>query len=700
MWMNSINRVDQSDAVSPLNHDVSGAFSRKGKFIKKINRDPQWFDTLLVTLFVFFLAAIDFILFAGSGDLQIVSSHYKPIAEVAIILCGIFAVAALLIVPFHSRRNGKYTVAAIVSALFVYIVFSQFFLYRQGISFGGGLVPISIIIALLFGGLTFVVFKQKRVFFKVLYVIAFAVMFANVYAAYSGTAENKEFEETYNIQQKSDAPAERFIYLMMPNFESYAYLSMMDTDAARRTQDIMQGFYQKNKFTVFSKAYVPENNYFANMIRSFNPTSDEYSSVHRMNTKLLDGYWSFHNLKNEYIFIKNNELYDIFKQKMFNISAYKSRDFDMCHREHKINVDRCVEKINKPINLYNTQLPVTSRAGILAVEWITSMGLFTDASIIYNILGAVMDIEDVPMVGTNFNNLYVVNADKTFDILLDNIKQDTGKQAYFVFIDLPSDMYIYNEYCEIKPQNEWVTMVNLPWIRKNYKDERQNAYLAQMRCLFGKMGEFMDGMRENGLLDNTSIIVQGTSGVNDFSTGNNDVSVEQILNNRIVNMAIYKDNADKYTTDDRFCTTNQILTEYLYPDKKCENDLTEYHQKMVDTVNQQLNLYNRNINADKTAVFDAWFNTWKEHNANKPVDDIIVETYFEGTAAESAVSAAENYGISDIEVTNNIEENKDKDENIGNDAVDNESDNGVEADIGAETDINDEADIDAVFEEN
>ncbi len=697
--MNSTNRVDQSDAVSPLNHDVAGAFSRKGKFIKKINRDPQWFDTLLVTLFVFFLTAIDFILFAGSGDLQIVSSHYKPIAEVAIILGGIFAVAVLLVVPFHSRRNGKYVVASVVSALFVYIVFSQFFLYRQGISLGGSLVPISIVIALLFGGLTFIVFKQKRVFFKVLYVIAFAVMFANVYAAYSGTAENKEFEETYNIQQKSDAPAERFIYLMMPNFESYAYLSMMDTDAARDTQDIMQGFYQKNKFTVFTKAYVPENNYFANMIRSFNPTSNELSFNHRLNTKLLDRYWNFHNLKNEYIFIKNNELYDIFKQRLFNISAYKSRDFDMCHREHQLNVDRCVEKINKPINLYNTRLPVMSRAGILAVEWITSMGLFNDASFIYNILGAVMDIEDVPMVGTNFNNLYVVNADKTFDILLDNIKQDTGKQAYFVFIDLPSDMYIYNEYCEIKPQNEWVTMVNLPWIWKNYKDERQNAYLAQMRCLFGKMGEFMDGMRENGLLNNTSIIIQGTSGVNDFSTGNSDVSVEQILNNRIVNMAIYDDKADKYATDDRFCTTNQILTEYLYPDRKCENDLTDYHQKMVDTVNQQLNLYNRNINVDKTDVYNAWFNTWKQHNADKPAENIIMETHYEEVAAEPAVSAAEDYGISDIEVSETPKEREDKDENTG-DAVDNESDIGDEADIGDETDINDEADIDAVFEAN
>ena len=190
------------------------------------------------------------------------------------------------------------------------------------------------------------------------------------------------------------------------------------------------------------------------MIRSLNPTSNELSFEHRLNTRLLDRYWSFHNIKNEYIFIKNNELYDIFKKKDYQISAYKSRDFDMCHQQHQFNVERCVEKINKPINLYNTQLPIMSRAGILAVEWIINMRLFDDASFIYNMISSVINIENIPMVGTNFNNLYVVNADKTFDVLFEDIKQDSGKQAYFVFMDLPSDMYVYDEYCQIKPQNK------------------------------------------------------------------------------------------------------------------------------------------------------------------------------------------------------------------------------------------------------
>ncbi len=661
MWIDTPNRVEQSDAVSPLNHDINGAFSRSGKVIKKINRDPQWLDTLLVILFIFFLPAIDFILFAGSGDLQIVSENLMPTPEAGIVLLGILAVSAILVLPFYERRRVKYILASLMIVSFIYIIFRQFFLYQHGLSLGCGPISVSVILALLTGAATFMIFRQKRVFFKVLYVMAFAVMFLHVYTAYSGKAENKDFEETYNIQKPSDEPAERFIYFMLPNFEPYAFLSMMNTDEARTTQDIMQGFYQKNKFRVFDKAYVPENNYYANMIRSFNPTSGELSMQHRMNTKLLDRYWSFHNLKNEYIFIKNNELYDIFRKNDFQISAYKSRDFDMCHQQHKFNVERCVEKLNKPINLYNTQLPIMSRAGILAVDWLASMRLFSDASFIYDMLGAVMDIEDVPMVGTDFNNLYVVNADKTFDVLLENIRQDTGRQAYFVFVDLPSDMYIYDEYCQIKPQNEWVTMVNLPWIRSDYKEKRQKAYLQQMRCLYGKMEEFMDNLGNDNMLQNTTVIVQGTSGVGDFSAAVSDVSVEQILNNRIVNMAVYQSDRASFAVDERFCATNQILTEYLYPEQKCDNDLIDYHQKMVETVNSQLEIYNRNIKVNRTATFDKWYKTWQEYNQNRPQPTIDI--------ANDKTAEHETYGIDDINALhkqNPTEDNIAEEANIDN----------------------------------
>ena len=65
---------------------------------------------------------------------------------------------------------------------------------------------------------------------------------------------------------------------------------------------------------------------------------------------------------------------------------------------------------------------------------------------------------------------------KTFDILLQNIEEDKGQQAYFVFVDLLSNMYIYNEFCQIKPTDEWYDISSLPWIKNDLSQQRQLAY--------------------------------------------------------------------------------------------------------------------------------------------------------------------------------------------------------------------------------
>ena len=61
----------------------------------------------------------------------------------------------------------------------------------------------------------------------------------------------------------------------------------------------------------------------------------------------------------------------------------------------------------------------------------------------------------------------------SFDILFENIEEDKGKQAYFVFADIPSDMYIYDEFCKIRPQTEWINRTNLPWIKRDCIVPRQ-----------------------------------------------------------------------------------------------------------------------------------------------------------------------------------------------------------------------------------
>lgn len=623
MWMNSANRVEQSEAVSPLTHDIKGAFSRKGKPVGIEKTDPLWLDTLLIIVYIFSLLAMDLIAFAGSGYMNVFDGSIFPIPEVSRILLCILGITVTAVLLCHQNREVKYVMASAVTVLIAYVITQQFFQYHQDFLMGEYPIPVTIIVSLLLGGITFVIFYQKdRVLYRILYVMVFFVMFLNTYFSHYFRGSNNEFEEIYNVQEQNVQKDKRFIYFLFPNFAPYSYLSKIGNDEAIKTQEIMQGFFRKNKFTVYDRAYTPEVNYTGNVVRSLNPSANKSSATHRMPTKLVDRYWRLYNLRSEYIFLQNNELYDLFNQGNFQISAYKSRDVDMCRKDHKFNVNRCVEKVNKPVDLYHSNLSVSSRAKILAIEWLTSMRLSKDASFVYNVIGLFKDPDEIEVAKIDFNNLYVINALKTFDVLWEDIKKDKGKQVYMVFVDMPSNLYAYDEYCHIKHPYKWVTMANLPWVGKEYKTERQSAYLQQTRCLIGKLEQFMENLKQEGMLKNSIVVLQGVSSVNDFEPFSTDASADKFIASRMVNMAIYDETANEFKVDDRFCATSQILTEYLYPNRKCGADITGYHQKIVDQINEDLVVLNKGIENDTTSIFENWYKTWKVKDAKTATEEM------------------------------------------------------------------------------
>ena len=622
MWMDTENKVTQEEVISPLSHDVEGAFSRHGERPSEEKKNPLWLDTLLVVLFVTFLYFVDFILFAGSGNLEVFKNSIFPVAEVSVILFIIALIVVLIITPFHTKKMAKYAVASVLTFCCIYILFRQFFQYHQEFSIGAYMMPLSVFVGIILSCIAFVIFQQEKLLYRVLLVVAAGVLFFNVYFTYySKNSENHGFEETHNTQIASDNTDEKFIYFLLPNFVSSAYLNSIDDKNASETNDLIQGFYQKNKFKVFSKAYTPEYTYLENMIRSFNPESDKSSKQHTMTTKKLDRYWRFYNLRNEYVFLQNNELYDYFKEHDYQLSAYKSRDIEMCRKRYDYNVDRCIEKVNKPTDLDHTNIPLSTKVGVLTMEWLSSIFSSNNLFNIYNFLHR-FNFDSLPLGGTNFNNLYVLNSIKTFDILAENIRQDKGKQAYFVFVDLPSNMYIYDEYCRIKDQKEWQSMTDMPWENNSNNNKRRDAYLQQTRCLIGQLNRFTEVLKENGLADKTTVVVQGTSGVSDFRKNTeHDNAIDRFIYDRMVNMAIYapqkiaEKKADT-SPDERFCATNQILAEFLNPDKKCGEDLTGFHEKTRESLAVRLKELTANAKDDKTKIFDEWYQNWSESADN------------------------------------------------------------------------------------
>ena len=624
MFMNELNNTTglREEAVSPLEHDQEGRFSRKGDKKHRFINDPNWLDTLLSVLFISFLLMAEFLLFAGSGSVKVFGDSIFPVPEICIILGGILLINTVLVLIVCKFRLLKHILNSFYALLFVYLIFKQFSQYYHYVNIGSYVVPMYILFGIATAVFTFIIFEQNRPLYRILYVTAAGILFLHVYMSYKGSEETHEFVESFNMQQSSDTKNKRFIYLMLPDFPSYSYISTFHTADAEDTRHIMTGFWQKNNFKLYNRAYTPETNYLYNMAAALNPTAKSDSRQHILKNRMLSEYWRFHNLRNEFIYLKDNELYDVFRKNNFQISAYKSRDFDMCRKNYLFNVNRCVEKVNRPTNLYEMDISVWSKAGILIVDWFSGMDLFNNmVPSLYGFLTPMMNADKLPMVGTNYNNLYVVNSIKTFDILLEDIKKDEGKQAYFVFADVPSDMYIYDEFCKIRPQTEWLNRTNLPWIKRDYTSQRRYAYLQQTRCLTGKMEQFIEELKKEDLWKDTVMIIQGTSGVNNFSDNPIDDVTEDFIATKMVGMAVYDSGMSKYESDERLCSTSDFVAEYLYGFKNCNADSLGMHDNIINILNNKISYLSKDMYQDYTAQFDNWYKQWKSANEAESTDN-------------------------------------------------------------------------------
>ena len=208
-----------------------------------------------------------------------------------------------------------------------------------------------------------------------------------------------------------------------------------------------------------------------------------------------------------------------------------------------------------------------------------------------------------------------MNSLKFFDILFENIKEDKGKQAYFVFADIPSDMYIYDEFCKIKPKEKWMDRANPTWTAQDFTTERKKAYLEQYRCLYGKLQQFMNKMRENNLLKNSKIVLMGASNVNNFQNSQIDDYAEKFINNNLVNLAIYDDKNAEYQQDKSICPAVNLITQQLFGFGEC-GEIKNVHEQILINLKQKL----LNLDVDQDEVtdtgfdFDKWYEIWKQQN--------------------------------------------------------------------------------------
>ena len=614
--------------------------SRKQKKFRRIRsgRDltVYLFDWLVKGLMIALLLGINFLLFVSAGNFSVFSSGFTVSSEVLFVLAAIFGIslALMFLISFSSFLQNVVTAAVV--GFFVYISLSQFalfdkfsFLYYVFEPYLGNdmatnfMTNSNVVTAIATAVLTFVFLaisdKKNIAYFTGVLIVVFAGIAAD---EYFNRENHNEFKTLYDNSFTKAERGKKFVYIMLPNATSISYLESMkeanaDAKKVENVQKMMLGFFAKNGFMLYPNAFVGDDDPFKNMIKSLNSLSDDEADKFMATAVAVDGYWSFKKLNDEYVYLNENQLFDVFRKAKYKISAYKSRGIDLCGKNGNRNSDRCVEKINIPVSFENMKLSTLERTNLLVVQWLGSMGVFDDLKSVYTMLKAVTRPDNLPMVGLKFDSLYVVDSPETLETAARDIVKDKGNHAYFIMMDLPSNMFIYNEFCQIKPTSQWLDMESLPWIVNKNLYNKRSAYLDQTACLFGKLEQFVGDLEKSGILDKSVIVIQGLSGADDLKNVAERQFLQNFTNKRLVTMAIRDPLKKRFAVGREVCLTTDILNHYLFKREKCvEMNKLALHSSAKKELRAQLNKVNMTQETSEAAVkyFTDWYAQWEKIN--------------------------------------------------------------------------------------
>lgn len=590
------------------------------------------------------LISVDFLLFAGAGSYNMFSSMTFFSPEVLYILAGIFITSIVLMYLLSFSSFFQNVLTSFVVAVFVVVMLNQFAAFDKNsmlsrlvgtyISQDLGLVFNYVSHLVLAGVIGFIFFlflvyaSKKLVAYFILFLLC--ALLGITYTKFMNSSENQKFRIVKDdVILANTGVGKKFIYIAMPTVGSYNYLndvakleSKKSTNYTQlqKTLDIMLGFYAKNNFMLYPHAYVNDTDPYNNLAETLNANNPQKLQGYTLSNIMVPNFWKFNNLGNKHVYLKENKLFDTFKKAKYGITVYQTDGIEMCYVDNELAVERCVEKNNLPIDFDNMNIGVEQKVIVLLAQWLESMGLFEDFSYSYNMLRPFVDVDTLPMIGTSYKNIGVKNALNVLDILEKDIEKDKGNKAYFVSLNMPADMYMYDEFCKIKPIEKWQSKKDLPWVRKISDREKRQVYAQQLSCVFGRLEKFMQNLKQSSAAKNTVVVIQGVSGINGMAPSSDKNFVEGIKNKKYVDMAIYDPLRKSFKMEYDICSAPNILKQYLYRQGKCP-ELVEFNLH-ADALKELSNsLHNLKISEEqsKKAVdsFDKWYETWQQAQGNK-----------------------------------------------------------------------------------
>ena len=593
--------------------------SRSSRFASWSGDANRFYDKFLRAFYLFLLFAIDLIMFVYSINARLIENGvFNP--AVLVVFAGLFAFFFVLILFLSFSKNIQNFVCAFFTMLIVVIFFNQFALFNVDTFIEEWLqkkaswltficiIPSSWLLGLLIGVIIFFAFRSTFAMLFVTSVLLFAGLIGvqkNEFLpmAKSGYSEVKSMGNQNKIERKGN-----LVYFMLPRFPSYQLFSNVRDHNFRELRDLMVGFYAVNNFEIYPNAFVKKDDTISNMIDIFNQIDYTSSaSGNRAYSEFINN-WDFIHGGLDYFSLEENRLYDYLKENGYAISTYAMPGFNTCIKSGSMDTDRCVIKNYKTVAFYDNSKTVEQNVYALITEWLLSIK-DNNLKSVAKMFANMSPLKGIKVSAEN-RRVSLEGASELVDLVADDFAHDKGGQIYMIYVDLPSDIYIYDEFCNVKPRKEWVALKDNS-IQNGGIDEKRKAYADQAKCLIGKLQEYMDVVNANYKNAKTDVIVQGVSTIRDLA-GMMVGRYGNFVKDQLVNLAIRKGKRPKFLINANICLASDFTKTLIRYQDYCYS-IDNMKLKTDEALSLKQNLINNSIiRGSKISNIAANYRDWYE----------------------------------------------------------------------------------------
>ncbi len=621
------NRPLVLDKKSKSSHLIN--FSGEGNY---------FLDKIFRVVYISLLFLYNFVMFIYSINARLVENgEYNQ--AVLYVLGSFFVVVFIGIFLLSFSRNLQNLACAFFTMIFVVIFFHQFALfdvnnfikdwineYAKWLSFIC-IVPSSWFVGIGLGISVFFLFRHR---FCIIFITIVLLVTSVLGIVKSEKLESdkrnyitiKELRRNIGLTRDTN-----IVYFMIPKLPSYQFFNNIKDTNFRELRNLLIGFFAVNNFEIYPNAFVENKGEMENVVDIFNFVDYTSSSSQDRGYSEYINNWNFIHGGFDILSLDENLLYSFLEQEGYGMSVYAMPGFNMCLKGGVISADRCVVKGYKTVSIYDKNRSLEKNIYTLLTEWLLNMkegALRVVARSLYK----KSTISDYKVTAEN-RRVSLEGAVGVFDVLTKHFLRDANGQVYMVYVDLPGDMYIYDEYCNVKPREEWISLKDnsLSYVGV---DEKRKAYVDQTKCLLGRLQEFIDDIEESDKAEKTDIYVQGVSTLKELSTMSaGDYS--NFVNDKLVSLGIRKHKKAKFLINANICLASDFTKTLIRNEDFC---YTVNNMSFGDIRSKSLkqNLINNAVlrGGKITSIainYNDWYETYKngslrylEKHRNKQID--------------------------------------------------------------------------------